>query len=131
MLFHMFGSQTERKKFGGSDFIEIQYCKLPENTKVEKTISVNAVSHWKNDSLYISGDDMNFFYKQYKDIITGGVYNNGESGVMDLYGINFYSREKADLIIKRIENEKPQEYEILLRWLKSGTDYIGFYVLGV
>lgn len=50
---------------------------------------------------------------------------------MDLYGINFYSREKADLIIKGIEDEKPQEYEILLRWLKSGTDYIGFYILGM
>ena len=74
---------------------------------------------------------MNLFYKQYKDIITGGVYNNGKSGAMDLCGINFYSRENADLIMNRIEKEKPQEYEILLRWLKSGTDYIGFYILGV
>lgn len=127
----MFGSPEERRNFGGSCFIEIQYCKLPESTKLEKIISVNAVSHWKNDSLYVSGDDMNLFYKQYKDIITGGVYNNGESGAMDLYGINFYSREKADFIINRIEDEKPQEYEILLRWLKSGTEYIGFYVFGV
>lgn len=131
MLFHMFKSQEKRRNFGGSDFIEIQYCKLSESTKLEKIVSVNAVSNWKNDSLYVSGDDMNLFYKQYKDIITEGVYNNGESGNKDLYGINFYSREKADLIIKRIEDAKPQEYEILLRWLKSGTDYIGFYVLGV
>ena len=131
MLFHMFNSQEERRNFGGSAFIEIQHCKLPESTKLEKIISVKEVSHWENDSLYVSGDDMNLFYEQYKDIITGGVYNNGKSGNMDLYGINFYSREKADLIIKRIEDEKPQEYEILLRWLKSGTDYIGFYVLGV
>lgn len=127
----MFNSQEERRNFGGSDFIEIQHCKLPESTKLEKIISVNAVSHWKNDSLYVSGDDMNLFYKQYKDIITGGVYNNGKSGNMDLYGINFYSREKADLIIKGIEDEKPQEYEILLRWLKSGIGYLGFYVLGL
>ena len=131
MLFHMFKSQEERRNFGGSDFIEIQHCKLPESTKLEKIISVKEVSHWENDSLYVSGDDMNLFYEQYKDIITGGVYNNGKNGVMDLYGINFYSREKADLIIKGIEDEKPQEYEILLRWLKSGTDYLGFYVLGL
>lgn len=127
----MFKSQTERRNFGGSDFIEIQYCKSPESTKLEKIISVNVIPHWENDSLYVSGDDMNLFYEQYKDIITGGVYNNGKNGVMDLYGINFYSREKADLIIKGIEDEKPQEYEILLRWLKSGTNYIGFYVLGL
>lgn len=127
----MFKSQEERRNFGGSDFIEIQYCKLPESTKLEKIISVNVIPHWENDSLYVSCDDMNLFYEQYKDIITGGVYNNGKNGVMDLYGINFYSREKADLIIKGIEDEKPQEYEILLRWLKSGTDYIGFYILGM
>lgn len=127
----MFGSQEERRTFGGSCFIEIQHCKLPESTKLEKIISVKEVSHWENDSLYVSGDDMNLFYEQYKDIIIGGVYNNGKSGNMDLYGINFYSREKADLIIKRIEDEKPQEYEILLRWLKSGTEYIGSYVFGV
>lgn len=131
MLFHMFKSQEERRNFGGSAFIEIQHCKLPESTKLEKIISVNVIPHWENDSLYVSGDDMNLFYEQYKDIITGGVYNNGKNGVMDLYGINFYSREKADLIIKGIEDEKPQEYEILLRWLKSGTDYLGFYVLGL
>ncbi len=131
MLFHMFKSQEERRNFGGSNFIEIQHCKLPESTKLEKIISVKEVSHWENDSLYVSGDDMNLFYERYKDIITGGVYNNCKSGNMDLYGINFYSREKADLIMNRIEKEKPQEYEILLRWLKSGTDYIGFYVLGV
>ena len=127
----MFKSQEERRVFGVSCFIEIQYCKLPESTKLEKIISVKEVSHWENDSLYVSGDDMNLFYKQYKDIITGGVYNNGKSGAMDLCGINFYSRENADLIMNRIEKEKPQEYEILLRWLKSGTDYIGFYILGV
>lgn len=127
----MFKSQEERRNFGGSAFIEIQHCKLPESTKLEKIISVNVIPHWENDSLYVSGDDMNLFYEQYKNIITGGVYNNGKNGVMDLYGINFYSREKADLIIKGIEDEKPQEYEILLRWLKSGTDYIGFYILGM
>ena len=127
----MFKSQEERRNFGGSAFIEIQHCKLPESTKLEKIISVKEVSHWENDSLYVSGDDMNLFYEQYKDIITGGVYNNGKNGVMDLYGINFYSRDKAEHSRKGIEDEKPMDYEILLRWLKSGIDYIGFYILGM
>lgn len=131
MLFHMFCSQEERRNFGGSDFIEIQYCKLPQKSKAKEIVSVNKGSHWKNDSLYVSGDDMNLFYESYSNIITGGGYNNGESGEMDLLGINYYSQEQAVLIMKRIEYEKPPEYEILLRWLKSGINYTGFYVLGL
>lgn len=127
----MFCSQEERRNFGGSDFIEIQYCKLPQKSKAKEIVSVNKGSHWKNDSLYVSGDDMNLFYESYSNIITGGGYNNGESGEMDLLGINYYSQEQAVLIMKRIEYEKPPEYEILLRWLKSGINYTGFYVLGL
>ena len=29
MLFHTFKSQEERRKFGGSAFIEIQFCNMP------------------------------------------------------------------------------------------------------
>ena len=131
MLLHMFRSQEERRSFGGSDFIEIQYCKLPQGSKLKKIVSVDEVSHWKNDSLYVSADDMNLFYECYGNIITGRGYNNGESGAMDLFGINFYSKEQAALIMKRIEDKKPPEYQILLRWLQSGINYIGFYILGL
>lgn len=131
MLFHMFCSQQERRNFGGSDFIELQYCKLPQGLKIKEIVSVDKISHWKNDSLYVSGDDVNLFYESYSNIITGGIYNNGKSGGMDLLGINYYSQEQAVLIMERIEDEKPPEYEILLRWLKSGINYTGFYVLGL
>lgn len=131
MLFHMFSSQQERRNFGGSDFIELQYCKLPQGSKAEEAVSIDKIPHWKNDSLYVSGDDINLFYENYSKIITGGLYNNGKSGGMDLLGINYYSQEQAVLIMERIEDEKPPEYEILLRWLKSGINYTGFYVLGL
>lgn len=131
MLFHMFSSQQERRNFGGSDFIELQYCKLPQGLKIKEIVSVDKIPHWKNDSLYVSGDDVNLFYESYSNIITGGIYNNGKSGGMDLLGINYYSQEQAVLIMERIEDEKPPEYEILLRWLKSGINYTGFYVLGL
>lgn len=131
MLFHMFSSQQERRNFGGSDFIELQYCKLPQGLKIKEIVSADKIPHWKNDSLYVSGDDINLFYESYSNIITGGLYNNGKSGGMDLLGINYYSQEQAALIMKRIEEEKPPEYEILLRWLKSGINYTGFYVLGL
>lgn len=131
MLFHSFQSQAERREFGGSDFIEIQYCRLPEGTSLREIVSIDAIKHWKDDSLYISGDDMDLFYQSYGDIITGGVYNNGDRDPMDLFGINFYSREQTNEIIERLAEEKPPGYQILCRWLQVDEQSLGFYVLGV
>ena len=131
MLFHSFNSQEERREVGGSDFIELQYCRLPYCTEVKDIISVNRITHWQNDSLYISGEDMTLFYTSYSTLITGGIYNNMKRGPMDLCGINFYSREIASQIMECVEKEKPIEYRILLDWLEKGKQYIGFYVLGV
>ena len=64
-------------------------------------------------------------------IITGGVYNNKDSGPLDLLGINFYSQKQLIFMIERIKKEKPTDYQILLKWLEAGTEYIGFYVLGI
>lgn len=131
MLFHISHSQKERRDFGGSDFIEMQYCKLEQDSEIEKIVSADAINYWKNDSLYIFGDDMNMFYSHYGKIITGGVYNNKDSGPLDLLGINFYSQKQLIFMIERIKKEKPADYQILLKWLEAGTEYIGFYVLGI
>ena len=85
----------ERREFGGADFIEIQYCRLAKGTSIRKIVSVDAISHWKDDSLYICGDDMERFYQYYGDIITGGIYNNGDCGPMNLWGINFYIKRSS------------------------------------
>lgn len=130
MLFHSFKSQEERRKFGGSNFIEIQYCRLEQGSKIEKIVSVDMIEHWKNNSLYICGDDMGAFYSYYGEIITGGIYNNGKSGPVDPFGINFFSSEQAARIISRIKDEKPLDYQILLDWLKGIDQFIGFYILG-
>ena len=37
LLFHIFHSQKERRDFGGSDFIEMQYCKLEQDSEIEKS----------------------------------------------------------------------------------------------
>lgn len=71
MLFHIFNSQEERKKYGGSDFIELQYCGLEKGTAIEDIVSADKIKHWQNDSLYIFGDDINLFYKHYGGIVTG------------------------------------------------------------
>lgn len=131
LLFLTFNSQEERRKFGGSNFIELQYCRLPPRTKIKEIVSVNAIRNWENDSLYICGDNMDMFYSSYGTIITGGIYNNMERGPVDLFGINFYSQEQISQIIERIKAEIPPEYQIILKWLKEGREYVGIYILGI
>lgn len=130
MLFHTFSSQEERREFGGSCFIELQYCRLAQGAEIEEIVSVGSIEHWKNDSLYIDGDDDNKFVSNYGKIFTGGIYNNRETGMVDVLGINYYSRELTHLIIARVMEMKPLDDQILLKWLEKATEYIGFYVLG-
>lgn len=131
MLFHAFSSQEERRKFGGSDFIELQYCRLESGSEIRKIVSIDAIDHWKNDSLYISGDDMDLFFSHYSKIFHCGIYNNAKSGVVDLYGINYYSPKQSVLIIEQVRKEQPLDYQTLLNWLDAVKRYNGFYVLGV
>lgn len=130
MLFHTFHSQAERRAFGGGDFVELQYCRLPEGTSLRDILSIDVIEDWKDDSLYIFGDDMDLFYQNYGDIITDGVYCNGDRGPMDLVGVNFYTRDQGAAMIKQLVEEKPPEYQILCRWLQAGAQYLGFYLLG-
>ena len=101
MLFHTFASQDERRKFGGSAFMELQKCRQKPGTKLEKILSIETIAHWKNDSLYVSGDDMDIFDQHYGHVFAGGTYHNQAIGPMDLLGINFYSREQAVCILNR------------------------------
>ncbi len=130
MLFYKFSSQEERRKYGGSDFIELQYCKLSKDSKITSIISIESINCWKDDSLYVSGDDMELFFSQYKEIFNGGIYNNGKNGVVDLLGINYYSPQQSEIIIKHVLEQQPLDYQILLNWLKDVKRYNGFYILG-
>ncbi|MCI8844597.1 MAG: hypothetical protein HFF08_10935 [Oscillospiraceae bacterium] len=131
MLFHIFSSQDERRKFGGSYFIEIQYCSLDPGTAMEQIVSVDAITHWKDDSLYIYGDDEEAFASQYGDVLTDGTYNNGQSGIIDTCGINYYAPHQIHVIVKRIEEMRPSSHQMLLAWLKKVREHNGFYVLGL
>ncbi len=129
MLFYTFNSQEERRNYGGSEFIEIQFCKLPIGTDVRKIVKVNNIKNWQNDSLYINNE--NEFYQEYSDIFDCGTYNNLEKGVVDIFGINYYSFDLIDIIIDKTKNIKPKEYEILIEWLNKAKEYNGFYILGL
>lgn len=129
MLFHSFASQSERRQFGGGDFVELQYCQLEHGTAIETILSTDTLQCWKADSLYIFGDDWNVFCDNYGEIITDGIYANLESGYLDGFGINYFTPEQTAAFIKCIKNQKPMEYKTLVSWLERQNN--GFYVLGL
>ena len=129
-MFYSFVSQTERRKFGGSDFLEIQFCRIPPKTKVEIVTAVDSINYWRDDSLYICGDDVNAFLKEYDCIFDCGIYNNSDTGIVDPFGINYYSPDLIDTIITKLLKIKPTDYEKLVEWLNTAKKYNGFYILG-
>lgn len=131
MLFHTFHSQEERKAFGGSYFIEFQYCRLPSHSTIEEIISVDSIHSWSDDSLYVYGDDDNKFSASYDSIFSNGIYNNGKTGIVDLCGINYYSVKETDRILKSLQKEQLPEQEVLISWLKKAKEHNGFYILGL
>ena len=129
MLFHIFNSQEERRNFGGSAFIEVQFCKLPVGTKLKKIVSWRSIKNWQNDSLYI--DDVDLFYTEYQHIFDCGIYNNLNKGVVDIFGINYYATNLLDSIIERLNNDKQTDYATLKEWLIKSKEYNGVYILGI
>lgn len=118
MLFLTFDSQEERRKYGGSAFIEMQFCKLPPKTKTKNIVKSKNINNWQNDSLYINNEDA--FYQEYSRIFN-----------CDIFGINYYDPLSIDPIIEKLHEKKPIDYEALVAWLKKAKQYNGFYILGL
>ena len=131
MLFHTFASQDERRKFGGSAFMELQKCRQKPGTKLEKILSIETIAHWKNDSLYVYIDDMEGFYALYGKIFRDGCCQNGERGMVDCYGVNYYTPEQTARIARALAEEKPADFQVLLDWLKTAENDNGIYLLGL
>lgn len=129
MLFHTFNSQEKRRNYGGSAFMQIQFCKLPAGTTLKELVAVDSMNFWQNDSLYV--DDENAFYREYSHIFDCGTYNNLKSGTVDIYGINYYAPFLTDSIIERLRKDKPADCEVLIEWLIMSKKYNGFYILGL
>ena len=55
MLFHTFRSQEEREAFGGSYFIEFQYCRLPSHSTIEDIFSNGIYSNGKTGIVDLCG----------------------------------------------------------------------------
>lgn len=129
MLLHIFTNQEERGNYGGSGFIEIQFCRLPAETKTRKIVSIDNIKHWMDDSLYIHNETR--FFEEYGHIFDCGIYCNLKRGIVDIYGINYYSPSVITIVIDKINANKPTEYEVLIDWLEKAKEYNGFYILGV
>ena len=129
MLFHKFDSQEERREYGGSAFMEMQFCRMPAGTDVKTLAAVDSIANWLNDSLYIS--DENLFYEQYSGIFDCGIYNNLKTGPVDVYGINYYGPELTEFIIGRIRDTEPEDWQTLVEWLEEAKKYNGVYILGI
>ena len=122
MMFRSFASQEERKKAGGSAFLELQYCTLPRETSLKKIVSAKEAEHWKNDSLYVRADDLELFSREYGNLFDGN---------LSLFGIGYYSPLRTENLIEKIATTKPTDYEILLTWLVKAKEQNGFYILGL
>ncbi len=109
--------------------MEIQFCRLPSDTAIEKLVSVDTITHWHNDSLYVK--DENLFYSEYSNIFNCGIYNNLKRGIVDIYGINYYPHELPQDLTEKIVKAEPTDFESLVSWLKKAKEYNGFYILGI
>lgn len=131
MLFHKFKNQEERRNYGGSAFIEIQFCNMPSDTTTEMLVSGDNIEFWKDDSLYVSIEEDSQFYQEYSHIFNCGIYSNLNTGIVDLYGINYYAPHLIDSIIDRIYQAEPKDYKALTEWLINAKKHNGFYILGI
>ncbi len=124
-MFLKFNSTEQRRAYGGSAFLELQYCKLPVGTSERKLVSSGSICFWDISSLYVYVDDMDAFYAEYRDILDNG------TKALDLCGINHYSAEATKTIVQETEARRPQGYEVFLEWLRENPHHNGFYILGI
>lgn len=125
----LFLTSAQRKRKGGTAYIELQYCNFKEGTSIKKI--VNKIEHKHDDSLYIHIDDIDCFIEEYGEIFNCGIYNNLENGIIDIFGVNYYPKEETLQTIAKIKDRKPKDYEILISWLDKVKKCNGFYFLGI
>ena len=123
----MFITTKERK---GTCYLEFQFCKIENPIKANK-VDVDNIENWKDDSLLISDEDFDIFYKNYGKIFECALFPNGEKGFFP-YGINYYDKTTAEEILIQLKKIISDKYYNLIPWLeKAANNYTGFYILGI
>lgn len=115
----------------GTSYLEFQFCKRKKPIIPIFTL-FDSIEYWKKDSVLISYEDWEDFYKFYGNIFNCASFPNGEKG-FNSYGINHYDKKTAEKILlelnKVIDKEK---YINLIFWLEDAVNkYNGFYILGI
>ena len=77
----------------GTCYFEFQFCKNDKPIKSGK-VDVDIIDNWKEDSLLVSDDDVNEFYKLYGKIFECALFPNGEIGFFP-YRINYYDKNNS------------------------------------
>lgn len=128
-MFLSFESMNKSREYGGSDFLEFQFCRLPENAADKEKVNTDNLRFRLDDSLYVY-DDVQFF-NAYSHIFADGLYANLQRGVIDICGINYYDEALTEKILDMVMTEKPPCHDRLTEWLKKAREYNGFYILGM
>ena len=126
-MFLKFDSQKERSQYGGTCFIELQFCKCPEGTDLKTILS--DYNFWLDDSLYVYGDDP--FYAVYGPVFGNGIHPDMTKSYPDPWGVTYYRADQIDDIIERAEKKKPLGYKILTEWLNEAKEYNGIIIHGM
>jgi hypothetical protein len=105
-------------------------------TQDEKTEGAHfefRVCSGQGSSLFVPIHKDTVFFDEYLKYLEPTETPNGGS-TFDGCGINYYTREQAQIMCNKIQKDKPQEYTILLDWLKNNVldpSKNGFYLFGV
>lgn len=129
LIFRTFGSQEERRTFGSSAFVELQYCKKKRGAKLKSIFA--RPDHWQDDSLYCHADDIPEFLERYADVFGSAIYPNGKQGLPDPFGPNYYPPEAEAEIEKRLSERDSEDDRVLTSWLRDSKDYNGILLLGI
>ena len=113
----------------GSAYFEFQYCK--KSLPVKKLVKAGGYGCWEEDSILVHIDNDVIFFKNYRKYLEPTNAPNGTNEFC-YYGVNYYTKEQTAQIVERIKEDKPPEYEVLIKWLERAvTDYNGFYFMGI
>ena len=126
-MFLKFHSQDERRAYGGSCFIELQFCKLSADTALNDILQ--QYTHWQNDSLYVHDDAP--LYTEYGAVFGNGVHPDLTESYFDGWGVTYYRPDQIEGIIQRAAEAALDGCETLIEWLNTAKQYHGFYILGV
>ena len=117
-----------QKRKGTSAYYEFQFCKKALPSK--KLMEADAL-HFREDSLIVYMDDDGRLFKHYTRYLSHPHSPDG-SGRFYYAGINYYTKEETETILKKIEKERPPYAEPLIDWLREAAEkYNGFFFFGI